>query len=183
LVACGAVILATIVWMALQGASAYSLLGGKWRSVTNLPYWFYTAVQANRTAFAAAVSAWNGTATPVWLIDAGTASFASIGIRSTSDASVSWDGITYLYPSQTANPYTYASVYINDWYTNDYPAGKRQSVAAHELGHALGLDHVSGAVLMNPRTCGANSRWCTYGIKSPTADEVNGINSLYSPTR
>ncbi|HWP62971.1 MAG TPA: matrixin family metalloprotease [Candidatus Binatia bacterium] len=85
--------------------------------------------------------------------------------------------------SSTRNPYTYASVYLNDWYTNDYAADQRQSVAAHELGHALGLDHTSGAVLMNPVTCGPSSRWCTYGIKAPTADEVNGINSLYDPTR
>ncbi len=180
----GAAIVAVLIALLIPHVvAAYHLQGGKWRSVTNLPYWLDSAVQRDRTAFGAAISDWNRTPTPVWLIDAGTAEFASVGIRSVSDASKTWDGITHLYPSPTGNPYTYASVYINDWYTNGYAADQRQSVAAHELGHALGLDHTSGAVLMNPWTCGPSSRWCTYGIKAPTSDEVNGINSLSDPTR
>jgi hypothetical protein len=161
-------------------AVAFNLLGGRWASIccSNTTYFIYSGGN-DAAAWGQAVSDWKATATPIW-IAADVRDHEDIGLQSTTNNSVSWDGLTQLFPSQTANPYVYASAFLNDFYTNGYGAAKRQSVAEHELGHVFGLAHHNGvAVLMNGFTCGANSRWCTFSVNTPKGDDVNGINAIY----
>ncbi|MEM7547762.1 MAG: matrixin family metalloprotease [Pseudomonadota bacterium] len=50
-----------------------------------------------------------------------------------------------------------------------------RTVAIHEIGHSIGLDHISGiTAIMNPRI-GA--------VASPQADDIDGITQVYGPNR
>ena len=70
---------------------------------------------------------------------------------------------------------TSVDVQIYETNTYYYTYSQRVCVAAHELGHALGLGHYSGEYLMEP----ADSTRFNYGIYSPQADDVNGVLDLY----
>ncbi|QDA25773.1 matrixin family metalloprotease [Paenibacillus polymyxa] len=58
-----------------------------------------------------------------------------------------------------------------------YSSQKAQSVAAHELGHVLGLDEGFSKCLMYPTT---PQRYDNWGIYTPQpSEDVFGINDLY----
>jgi Matrixin len=65
-----------------------------------------------------------------------------------------------------------AEVYLNWYYLASDTDTRRRSTSGHELGHALGLDHSTGAVLMND----ARNRDQVF---SPKTDDINGVNSIY----
>lgn len=60
--------------------------------------------------------------------------------------------------------YAYGTTGWNSW-------GNEVAVVAHELGHSVGLDHVSPSAdsLMTP----------SVSISKPSLDDTNGVNSLY----
>lgn len=97
---------------------------------------------------------------------------AHVYTYSINSSGATWDGITYW--SSTGSAFNSGTkAYLNTKYTGGYDANKVRGVAAHGMGHALGLDHVSGCRLMN----GFTTSRC--GIYRPTADEINGINNKY----
>ncbi|PLR75236.1 peptidase [Bacillus sp. V3-13] len=61
---------------------------------------------------------------------------------------------------------------LNAGNTNITKTNVAQSSGVHELGHAMGIDHVSGTSIMN------TSRDRTR-IYTPQTDDVNGINAIY----
>lgn len=74
-----------------------------------------------------------------------------------------------------------AQIAINRHYADPYPVAKRQSPLAHEVGHALGLDHSSALSCTNmpvlqPLTV---DRWDDCLINTPRADDIAGVNALY----
>ena len=72
---------------------------------------------------------------------------------------------------------TYVVCELNTKYAQYFMPEKMISVAAHELGHALGLaDTSTNDSLMNRTT---SVRYGTYGIYYPQTDDINGANYLY----
>ena len=89
--------------------------------------------------------------------------------QDTTNCGAGWDGQTQ-YSINIFGYFQYANVYLNYCLTQNESAYQIQSVAAHELGHAIGLDHAPGCVIME------DGGYCT---DVPAQDDVNGVNALY----
>jgi predicted Zn-dependent protease len=87
-----------------------------------------------------------------------------------------WDGLTQYNTDIGGDYFTWAESFLNTYYTAGYVAGEAQGVATHELGHAAGLAHATGCVIMVATTA---QRWSECDISTPQADDQNGINALY----
>jgi predicted Zn-dependent protease len=154
-------------------AQAYNLTGAHWSSVSSRPYQLVIVYggSTNATAWTNAASNW--TSTPTKVVFNQTTSNASIQLSDQNNSSVSWDGLSSWSPA--TGTLSSAIGYLNVYYTAGYSANTRKGVAAHELGHILGLAHTNGCVLMTPTTSTRNS--C--GIYTPASDDINGVNALY----
>lgn len=175
----GAMVLG-LAFLVISGASvsAYHLTGLKWSDPDPITTWIYPG-GVDSTAFYNSRVAWNNTSTPINFTGANNIGTEEVGLTTVYNSSVGWDGQTAV--TFSGGLMIHATSKLNTFYTanSPYGAGARQSVAAHEMGHALGLDHTSGQVLMNPATFGQGSRWGDYGINTPRGDDVNGVNALY----
>ncbi len=147
---------------------------GYYWSSTTIPYVNQAAYVNDANAWSAGASAWNNSASK-WYLQS-VSQGGNIDLLDTNNSSVTWDGIT-IYNTSGSN-FTSVTCYLNHYYTSGYTSAETKSVASHELGHALGLAHEKGAIVMNAYTCGSGSRWCTYGINSPTSDDVSDVNGV-----
>lgn len=176
-----ALIVSLLTLLGISSAYAYNLEGYRWGGTpssgccANLYYnepsdtgWVYGV---DKDAMHGAESAWNNSPANVYYVNNGS---PNISFNDTVNSSVNWDGITY-YSWNSDNTFAYANAYVNGYYLINYPSWVSQGVAAHELGHVLGLAHSNGCVLMVPDTPDRQS--C--GISGPTQDDVNGANALY----
>lgn len=158
-------------------ANAYELLGGKWSNsnVKNLKYFISSSNDKVNSFWNEGIYNWNSTSTPVNFIK-GTPQNYSVGLGSYIDKNTSTDGYAVLYPSSTSNPYSGAYGYLNEAKTDYYVADKGIGLAGHELGHVLGLAHVTNKAIMIDNS---KDRYDVYKIVKPQSDDVNGINRLY----
>jgi hypothetical protein len=170
-----------------QAAAQYQLEGPTWAGqpapgvcCASLQYEMNIVIWANNadaTTWSNAANAWNASPALIYLNPApGT---APIDLIDTYDSSVKWDGYTCPGPisCDDGTHYTNVMAELNAYFTQNYPAGEAQGVAAHELGHVFGLAHDTDTCnLMYPTT---NIRWGYCGVSTPQTDDVNGINALY----
>lgn len=167
------------LFVGVSVASAYNTLGGKWASVNPLYFAKGTTLTANDiAAYDFSKNAWNSAATRVNLVE--NSSLYRIYLNRSWCPGCAWDGQTVINPCPGSGcTYTSVATYLNGAITDSYGTNQRISVAAHEIGHAVGLAHASGAVLMNGATCGWLSRYCGYNVYIPQADDRNGVWSIY----
>jgi len=159
-------------------ASAYNLEGYKWGGTpssgccASIYFGFRGSYLSDvETAFTNGYEAWNESAANVVFVDNGS---ANISFEGADNSGVTWDGLT-TYNTLSNGTFSYAWAYVNYYYTRGYSASVTQGVAAHELGHVLGLAHTNGCVLMTPDT----PTRAACGIDTPTSDDINGVNHLY----
>ncbi|MGY3718638.1 matrixin family metalloprotease [Sutcliffiella cohnii] len=163
------------VFTAVHKVSAYSLLGGKHKT-NNIKYnfvGFEGTYDKIGKPFNDAILDWNATNTKINF--AWSSSGYQITVKAKDFGNVSWSGRCTNYRQYiTFGDYVDSVIEGNLYYLNrsTYSANKVKGVWAHELGHALGLDHVSGSNKLMYDNDGRT-------VYKPTTDEVNGVNALY----
>ncbi|MGV3733795.1 MAG: matrixin family metalloprotease [Microcella sp.] len=166
----GIAILALTVAGTLAGtaaANAYVLSGCKWPGA-NIKYSNYTA-SLYYTASSQAAANWT-TATDVNL-STGSGEPFSIWDNYNSSGAVG----TTVRSCNIFGHYTSTAVYGNTFHMAALSANCKRLVYGHEIGHALGLNHASGNVMMysSVSVCTVN------GVYTVQPDDRNGVNSIY----
>jgi hypothetical protein len=155
-----------------QQAHAYNLNGGKW-PWTIVFYCITTQYSDHDARWASAAGGWNSATSDIALY--GNCGSSDLGLLDVDYSGVAWDGTSDANPSLSST-HSEGWGYLNYYYTAGYGPQARQSVAGHELGHLYGLDHSSGAKIMEGAT---SLRYYTYGVSTPQADDINGVEAIY----
>lgn len=162
-------------------AHAYSLWGYYWPNMSGVRYCNYASGNS-ATAFNNAVNAWNSSSAPV--VYTQNCTNTDVELVSDNYGNTGWDGLTRVYAtgSQTCNGWTQWTLVdtdMNTYYTDtsSYDNGARQSVATHEMGHAIGLQHSTALAVMIADT---GTRWSSHHIDTPQSDDVNGVTAIYN---
>jgi hypothetical protein len=87
----------------------------------------------------------------------------------------SWDGLTTISPQLNGQYFNAVSMHLNSYWTQIYSQSVINALAAHEIGHGLGLADVNACVLMQPQT--QTRIYC--GVYGPQQDDKNGVNAQY----
>ncbi|BAU28939.1 matrixin [Aneurinibacillus soli] len=174
-------LIALITVMAFSSSSvfAYHLLGGKWASANPVTWYYDSYIGSNaKTAASAGATEWNSVAYSK--VKFSNVSAGKLYITEVNDSTADYDGICNMSPNTYAGTYTSGTITFNKAKTTTYNiSGALSSVATHEMGHALGLAHSDGKVIMNPYTFGTGSRYGDYKLTTPQSDDIAGIKILY----
>lgn len=156
---------------------AYALLGGKHKT-TNLKVRtnssFLDADYVIGGALSTAMGDWNNAGTPISMSYT-TGADAQIVFNGGYYGDIGWSGRATNYRDWIVGG-NYQNSVIDANYTylkaSNYNFTKNKGVLSHELGHALGLGHVSGSNKLMYDNDGRT-------VYKPTSDEINGVNYLY----
>jgi predicted Zn-dependent protease len=151
---------------------AYTLIGGKYAS-GNITYTYYGSGSYNLAALQGA-QAWDNAGTNnVNLTWSNTVSTANIIFRQDDYGNLNWNARCANKPVHSSGTYTKSDIDFNEHWMDSMTASQRQGVSAHEVGHALGLDHVTTT---NQVMCTAQDG---RAVNKPGTDDINGANHLY----
>ncbi len=169
-------------------AANYSLNGTYWPNNFSIQYIKDSMTNKDSTGFTNGLNAWNndpyapiffvgysgGNHVEMWDQNDGSNNIDGFSWENTTSSSCNANGtivhVTY-----------YAAAYLNTYYTNQssYTSGGAiQSVAAHELGHDIGLGHDPSK---NQLMYYSTARYWDDGINTPQSDENAGTNAIYTP--
>lgn len=151
-------------------AQAYAKLGYHWAN-GNLRIYVATTSGNYRTAIGQAATNISATDVNLTLTNDGGPAFSA---AQTNEGATGYEGHTdqKFVGSRTLN----AHAVLNTHYLAGKPVAQLKVVWLHELGHGLGLDHVSGT---NHVMYKSASTAYGAGVRNLTADEVAGLNSIY----
>ncbi|MEK3795091.1 matrixin family metalloprotease [Paenibacillus sp. FSL R7-0204] len=95
---------------------------------------------------------------------------------------VQWDGVTYSTILDPSGTIIKAEVYLNTWaFTQrSYSAAQKAAVAAHELGHSLGLNEASvveSSSIMWPYSFNSSGQFVK--VLNPSSTDISVVNSHY----
>jgi predicted Zn-dependent protease len=167
--------------------ASYVLNGSYWPDNTHIQYIKDSMTSKDSTGFSNAITAWDGSRAPIAFLAHTSGNYVEMWDE--NDGNSGYDGYSFQDTSTsfgcnvngtTVYIITYAGAYLNTYYTNQSSytsSGAIQSVAAHELGHDVGLAHDG---LGNQLMFYSTDRYWNYGIKTPQTDEVNGTTALYN---
>jgi len=185
LITAATLLMLCVPFLESDSAYAYNLYGFKWPGqpapgtcCANITY-VKTSGQYlwDSQGWDDGVNAWNNSVAPVLYNRAGSANLTLSEVNYTN---VSWDGLSDIHAN--GQYISYATSWLNAYHTQPYVATRQQvqSVAAHELGHDLGLAHNTvGCQLMLPYTSDRWSAWGGCRANTPQPDDISGANALY----
>ena len=151
---------------------AYTLWDWEWRTSDIDPLYYYD--YSSYFEYEVEMSYWEAKDIEPYF-DEGDFQTSTLWLHETNNSEVEWDGLCE--PTETTGSYfDRVDCTGNDYYLDPYGTYKRRSVLGHELGHALGLHHETGPVLMNPTTY---YRYEYYGIEAPQDDDEDGVQAIY----
>ncbi|HZU70891.1 MAG TPA: matrixin family metalloprotease [Ktedonobacteraceae bacterium] len=165
----------------------YSFDGGYWPNNFAIQYIKDSMTSKDSAGFTNGINAWNNDPyAPVYFV--GYSGGNHVEMWDQNDGNDGYDGYSWRDTSSfgcnvngtTVYVIAYAAAYLNTYYTNQskYTSGGAvQSVAAHELGHDVGLGHDPNE---NQLMYATTDRWWVDGINSPQSDDNAGVNAIYS---
>lgn len=134
-----------------------------------------------------AVASWNALGTRVSFAETGDGTSSEADFYALDYGNQQWRGVAVMRDANgngvvacvSCYPYAdwaYAELSLNDWHLrNDCCFTKWQNTAAHEFGHAVGIDHTD---LDSALMYGSDANYDLYGVYTPQGDDAYWASQL-----
>ncbi|WCR25818.1 M57 family metalloprotease [Paenibacillus thiaminolyticus] len=166
--------------LAYASSSSYSYNGYKWGKVSNLNVCMDPSTK-DKTSSGDTYSSISNDAFSKWtsglnnkIMFSDTKSSCQIYVQSYSYGNIDWIGqATYVPTVPGGSTFASVSIQLNRTYMDNYSFEYNRGIAAHEIGHSLGLSHViDTSQIMCPLIDGRT-------VSIPNSGDITGVKRLY----